>query len=67
MLDATSGSESPKFREALEEEARALTDIGNDLTIRHSETDREQLAKSEHVDYLFYRLYSLIHLILRLR
>ena len=67
MLDATAGSKSPKFRQALENESRALTDIGNNLRIRHSETDREQLAKSEHGDYLFYRLYSLIHLILRLR
>ena len=67
MLDAAAGSRSPRFREALEGEARALTDIGNALTIRHSETNQEQLAKSEHVDYLFYRLYSLIHLILRLR
>ena len=67
MLDAAAGSRSPRFREDLEKEAQALTDIGNKLRIRHSETDREQLAKSEHVDYLFYRLYSLIHLILRLR
>ena len=67
MLDATAGLESPKFREGLEKEARALTDIGNNLRIRHSETDQEKLAQSEHADYLFYRLYSLIHLILRLR
>ena len=67
ILDATAGSESSKFREALEEEALALTKIGNRLRIRHSETDQEKLAQSEHADYLFYRLYSLIHLILRLR
>ena len=67
ILDATAGSESPKFRGALKEEATTLTEIGNSLRIRHSETSQEQLAKSEHVDYLFYRLYSLIHLILRLR
>ena len=67
ILDATAGSESPKFREALGEEALALTKIGNRLRIRHSETNQEQLAKSEHVDHLFYRLFSLIHLILRLR
>ena len=67
ILDATAGSESPKFREGLEKEAHNLTEIGNNLSIRHSETNQEQLAKSEHVDYLFYRLYSLIHLILRLR
>ncbi len=67
MLDATAGSKSPRFRQALEDDSRALTDIGNKLRIRHSETNQEQLAKSEHGDYLFYRLYSLIHLIIRLR
>ena len=67
ILDATAGSESPKFRGALKEEATTLTEIGNSLRIRHSETDQEKLAQSEHADYLFYRLYSLIHLILRLR
>ena len=67
ILDATAGSKFPKFREALEGDSQALTDIGNNLRIRHSETSQERLAKSEHVDYLFYRLYSLIHLILRLR
>ena len=67
ILDATARSESSKFRGALKEEATTLTEIGNSLRIRHSETDQEKLAQSEHADYLFYRLYSLIHLILRLR
>ena len=67
MLDVTAGTSSPKFREALEREARELTSIGNSLRIRHSETNQEMLAKSEHVDYLFYRLFSLIQLILRSR
>ena len=67
MLDAAAESGSSRFREGLEKEAHNLTEIGNNLSIRHSETNQEPLAKSEHVDYLFYRLYSLIHLILRLR
>ena len=65
LLDQASGPSSPKFREILGEDAKELTRIGNDLTIRHSETDREQIARSEHVDYLFHRLFSLIQLILR--
>ena len=64
MLDATAGTSSPKFRDALEREAKEVTDIGNSLRIRHSETSQEKLASSEHVDYLFYRLFSLIRLIL---
>ncbi len=67
MLDEVAGPTSPVFREALEREARALTDIGNDLRIRHSETDREVLAQPEHADYLFYRMFSLIRLILDAR
>jgi hypothetical protein len=65
LLDATAGPSSPKFREALEREARELTSIGNSLKIRHSETSQERLAKSQHVDYLFHRLFGLIQAILR--
>ena len=66
MLDAAAGSSSPKFREALETEARELTSIGNSLQIRHSETTQERIARSEQVDYLFHRLFSLIQAILHM-
>jgi len=65
LLDATAGSCSPLFREALEREARELTWIGNNLQIRHSEMTQERLADGTHVDYLFQRLFSLIFAILR--
>lgn len=65
LLDDTAGSSSPRFREALEQEAKELTSIGNSLQIRHSETDQERLARSEHIDYLFHRLFALILVILR--
>ena len=67
MLDVTAGASSPIFRDAVEREAIELTDIGNTLRIRHSETSQEILATSEHVDYLFYRLFSFVLLILRSR
>ncbi|MCY4393101.1 MAG: hypothetical protein OXE43_13795 [Chloroflexi bacterium] len=67
MLDAAAGSQSPRFRDALEREATELTGIGNSLRIRHSETTQEGLARPEHADYLFYRLFSLIHLVLTTR
>ena len=66
LLDDTAGASSSKFRQALEKEARELTEIGNTFQIRHSETNQERLVRSEHVDYLFHRLYSLISLILRI-
>ena len=67
MLDRAAGSTSPVFRGALEQEAGALTEIGNSLRIRHSETDREVIARPEHADYLFYRMFTLVRLILDAR
>ena len=65
LLDTTAGNNSPKFRAVLELEAKEITKIGNQHRIRHSELSQEPLGKSEHRDYLFYRLLSLIHLILK--
>lgn len=55
----------PTFRDALDKEASELTRIGNTFNIRHSETTQIHLTNSEHVDYLFHRLFSLILLFLR--
>lgn len=56
----------PTFRGMLEEEAQALTIIGNTFRIRHSETTQVPLTLDEHVDYLFHRLFGLIRLLLRI-
>ncbi len=67
ILDkAANPTEAPKLRVALENDARALTDIGNQLSIRHHETTRELIRESEQLDYLFGRLFSLVHLMLKL-
>ncbi|ANL74231.1 hypothetical protein AMC83_PA00004 (plasmid) [Rhizobium phaseoli] len=66
LLDSTAEHHSPLFREALEREAKELTWIGNNLQIRHSEKDKEQVKRNEHIDYLFHRLFSLIHAVLRM-
>ena len=65
ILNHVAGASSPKLREALEREAKALNWIGNHLQIRHSETTQERLVRGEQVDYLFHRLFSLIQMILR--
>lgn len=65
MLDEAAGSNQSKFRDLLEREARSLTDAGNSLRIRHSETVQERLKTSAHVDYMFHRMFALIHLILK--
>ena len=62
LLDQTSPEHT--FRGILEAEARALTDAGNAFHIRHFETDRVSLSQPEHYDYLFHRLFALMHLLL---
>ena len=64
LNDAAASTESG-FRSMLESEARELTNIGNTFQIRHSETNQERLSLSDHVDYLWYRMFALIYLILR--
>ncbi|MEO6022035.1 MAG: hypothetical protein ABIP64_02755 [Burkholderiales bacterium] len=54
----------PTFRALLESEARALTEAGNAFHIRHFETDKVSLSQPEHCDYLFHRLFALMHLLL---
>lgn len=41
----------PVFRDNLEQEARELTDIGNDFMIRHAEIDKIPVADSAQADY----------------
>lgn len=53
------------FRELLEQEARALTDIGNTHLIRHYEVNKTPVIDSDHVDYLYHRLFALLELLVR--
>lgn len=57
----------PVFRALLGAEAKALTDAGNTLRIRHSELSQEILSASDHVDYLYARMLVFVHLLLRAR
>ncbi len=65
LLNISAGASDTKFRSILESEAQALTDIGNSCRIRHSETDQERLSHAEHVDYLWHRMFAIIHLLLQ--
>ena len=53
------------FREVVEEEFTKMTQVGNDMLIRHSEVGKEPVGDNGEKDYLFIRLFSLIHLTLR--
>lgn len=65
LLD-TAASE-PGLRETLENEARELTNIGNNFMIRHTEKGKTPIDSDSHVDYLFHRMFALIHLLLKSR
>lgn len=58
-------SSDEHFREVLNNDANELTRIGNDFQIRHSETNKIPVKTSEHIDYLFHRLFSIINLLLK--
>ena len=65
LLAGAAGSSYPQFRVRLETDAKELTNIGNSHQIRHTEVTQEKVESSEHIDYLFHRLFSMIQLILR--
>jgi hypothetical protein len=55
----------PTFRGILEVEAKSLTELGNTLMIRHSETDKIPIRESVQVDYLFQRMFAMLVLLLK--
>ncbi|WP_436517134.1 AbiJ-NTD4 domain-containing protein [Ekhidna sp. To15] len=63
LLDLVSKGNT-HLKDELTKEAKSLTDIGNKFQIRHFETDKIEITDNKHIDYLFYRMISLIHLIL---
>lgn len=61
LLDRASSE--PSFRALLETEARALNEIGNGRLIRHYEIAQVPVVDSDHVDYLFHRLFAMMRLL----
>ena len=55
----------PAFRSALDSEFRALSEIGNNFTIRHHERSKNNVPNDQARDYLFIRLLALIAFVLR--
>ena len=53
------------LREKINEEAKALTKIGNDFMIRHTETNKIKIDRSEDIEYLFHRLFALVYMLTR--
>ncbi len=63
LLDRASAE--PNLKSRIDAEARQLTEIGNNFMIRHTEVNKTPITESIHVDYLFHRLFSLIHMLLQ--
>lgn len=53
------------FRDLLNSEAKSLTNIGNSFQIRHSEVGQVIVNQSDHIDYLFHRLFCFIQLAIK--
>jgi len=51
-----------KFKDLLNYECKTLTEIGNNFQIRHFETHIAEISDPDHIDYLFYRMFSMINL-----
>lgn len=63
LLD--NATDTPEFRGILEAEAKYLTDIGNQYFIRHTEMNQVKIQESDHIEYLYHRMFSLIHLLMK--
>lgn len=58
-------SPDPAFRKLLDKEAFELREIGNGYLLRHHERTQTPVIDTDHVDYLFHRLYALVDLVIR--
>ncbi|MBF0428597.1 MAG: hypothetical protein HQL94_06705 [Magnetococcales bacterium] len=58
---------SPEFLNLLGKEASELTEIGNTFQIRHHERGKYAINDPRQIDYLFFRMLSMIFLLLKAR
>lgn len=54
----------PNMFNTINAEANELTSIGNNYRIRHSEMNKIEINDSKLIDYLFFRMYSLMNLLI---
>ncbi|MFC0403061.1 AbiJ-NTD4 domain-containing protein [Paraburkholderia rhizosphaerae] len=64
ILDGAARGE-PDIRQLLEDEAKTLTTVDNTKLIRHYEITQKPVFDTDHVDYLFFRLFALVTLLIR--
>lgn len=59
------GNGNTLFETYITTEATTLTEIGNKFQIRHFEMDKQPITDISHIDYLFFRMFSLIDLFIK--
>ena len=65
LIDRATSDVAPVFRSVIGTEFKAMTKVGNELRIRHSEVGHEPVGETGEKDYLFMRLYALVWLMLK--
>ena len=65
LIDRAVSDDALVFRSVVETEFKAMTNVGNELRIRHFEVGHEPVGETGEKDYLFMRLYSLVWLMLK--
>lgn len=58
-------NQNDSYKQLFTDEFRTLTLIGNNLRIRHHETNKMDIVDNNYFDYFFLRCYALIELALR--
>lgn len=63
-LSSDFSNSNESIKELIDNEFASLTKIGNNFTIRHTETNKIKISDDNHYKYLYKRCFSLISLIL---
>ena len=63
-LSSDFSNKNDGIKELIDNEFASLTKIGNNFTIRHTETNKIKISDDNHYKYLYKRCFSLISLIL---
>lgn len=59
-------NDDEELKSMIDTEFRKLTKIGNSYSIRHSEMNQKKLPNNEFIEYLYFRMLSLISCVLNL-
>lgn len=64
-LIQTASGDNQNIKDLLNTECKCLTDIGNKFQIRHYEMGKIPINDSDYIDYLFFRMYTIIQFFIK--